>query len=399
MDIKQNYKKEMDRLCDSNLKLTAEDILNAGNLGAKSATVTDLKGARKNMKLGTKIASIAAICVVATGATGVAAGVVGYGPLADIFAKKASIETSIEETELAKVDKVSSYLANQGYLLQIGETQSVDGFDITLEGVTGDTSRPQLLFSIKAYDEDFIAKNKDLECTVYPGLSEEAYAKRTDLVDLNGDISGTYIWNNSKAIQDPEDPSVYYLTTVGAVDWMGAGADVVVEFRSILPNVESQNDPNKEIFTHLVYRFTMPGDSSALKVAHEDSWSMDEADSFTASNGIEFFVTEAIFGEYETTINMEFELVGTEFEEYVPTFFLDYDLVVGDIIEPISDVRLVVDGVEYEPIEGSYDVFCDMSKDTETTGHSNTIPAFESIDYDNATSITLKYGDFEIVIK
>lgn len=390
-NIKNQYKKQMDSYCQENLKLTAEDILKA----TPKAAVTDLSGAKKKMNIKTKIASIAAACVLTTGLTGVVAGAAGIGPMKEIvpniFTPKT--QTAQSDSKQAADDKVSEKLVDEGYLLNINETKSAMGYDVTLQGITGDITNPQLLFKIKVNDETFTKANKSFVATVYTGLSEDAYANR---YDVNESV-GSYMYTTATAVQDSNDTSIYYLSMPGNVYWMTSGNDVVVEFRSIRENCTGDTWDN-ETMLNLVYRFTMPSDGSALKTVAIYNYEFGETKAFVSDSGIKFYLQEADFGAYDTTIVFQYDLQDTKLDYITSDFWGNYDAVQNEINKVGGEITLVVDGTEYKmtSVGGCY---CDEKGEFGPKFRTHWTTSFASINFDAAKEIVLKYRNTMIVIK
>ncbi|MCQ2532246.1 MAG: DUF4179 domain-containing protein [Saccharofermentans sp.] len=376
MDYKINYKSNVDSLCENNLKLTAEDILNSG------ATVTDLSGATKPMKKSKKLIALTAACVCTIGATGVMAGANGYGPLSTLFANKAAVES--ENTKLSHDDIISSYLAEQGYLLDINETQSAEGFDITFEGATGDWSNVQMLFTIRTDDEEFIASHDSINLTVYKGFNEEAFSERSDVI---GDEVGSYGYDEVVAYKSAEDPSMYILTYGAYPYFVQQGTTIYTQIRTI------ETTPGSATPLFFTYTFTLPTEATGLADDHDMIYSYDEAMTYTDANGVEYHATEIIFSQYDTELICEYYLDGTDYEYIDDDFWGAYFDEAAEIYqETAKDLRLVVDGVEYEPSELSY-VY------SEDSGLKRVLATFPEVDFDNATSVAFTYNDSAIVVK
>lgn len=303
---------------------------------------------KKNKKIGLlpKVAAIAAACVLATGVAGVIAGAYGTGPMADLFSKKASIEEETAESNDPTVvtDRKSAEIAKEGYLLYIGETQSLDGYHVTLEGVTGDDANPQIMFTIKVDDPDFVATHDSFDCTLFPSLGEEAYAQRWDgeLVDFQ---DGHYPYDRATAVQDKEDPSTYYLSARGYPSWLSGGKSVVTELRSIYL------DANSEKMLHLVYRYTMPDDGSALKRT-TDIYT-ESSQMAKGPNGVDYEPFHYEFGEYEICVYVRFNIRGTDYEYLIDHYQEEYnshcDQIEEALTQPLLEMKLVAGDQEYCP--------------------------------------------------
>lgn len=376
MDYKTNYKSNVDSLCENNLKLTAEDILNSG------ATVTDLSGVTHKMKKSNKILTLIAASVCTIGAVGVIAGATGYGPLSTLFAQKSAIES--ENTKLSHDDIISSYLAEQGYLLDINETQSVECFDITLEGATGDWSNVQMLFTIRVNDPDFVASHETINLTAYKGFDEEAFSQRDDVVGL---VVGSYGYDEVVAYQSEEDPSLYILTYGAYPYFVQQGATIYTQIRTI------ETDTNSALPLFCTFTYTLPTEDDGLANDHDLIYSFDEAMTYTDVNGVEYHATEIIFSQYDTELVCEYYLDGTQFEYIDEDFWGAYFDEAAEVYQATAqDVRLVVDGTEYAPTELGL-VY------SEPDGLKRVLLTFPEVDFDNATSVAFTYNGSEMVIK
>lgn len=417
---KKKYKNEVDSFVDRNLGLKAEDILNASN--KKDAAVTDLSGVTRKMNNMKKFATIAAASILTVGVVGVAAGAAGIGPLSSLFAQKAAVEPMSHD------DIISSYLVEQGYMLDINETQTVDGFDVTFEGATGDWTNVQMLFTIKVKDEEFISTHDKLYMTVYRGFDEETFANRYDTIEwpelgaedceylaeieeriASGEVEietiESYIeydydagdavnYDAVVAYQSAEDPSLYILTYGAYPYYVQQGATIYTQVRSIRSDSYDGIEPplEDEIMLNCTFSFTLPGEAEGLADDHHFIYEYDDAMSFTDSHEIQYFTTEVIFSEYETQYFCEFFYTGTDLEYIDEDFWSHVDFAGETFQESAGDLRLVVDGTTYEPTELGY-VYGDPS------GVRRSYVAFPEVDYDAATSVAFEYNGTTITIK
>ncbi|NLX69048.1 MAG: hypothetical protein GXZ12_06440, partial [Clostridiaceae bacterium] len=97
---------------------------------------------------------------------------------------------------------------------------------------------------------------------------------------------------------------------------------------------------------------------------------------------VEYHVTYVEFSEDSTYIEAEFYYEGTDLEYINEDFWGNYDAAGEAHQSTTSDMRLVVDGVEYEPIELG-GVYGDPS------GLRRGMVRFPAIDIENASSIAL----------
>ena len=419
-EYKSIYKANVDSMCDNNLKLEAEDILNA------RPTVTELPGVTHKMKNYKKIFALVAACVCTVGAVGVVAGASGYGPLASLFSSKAAVET--ENIQLAHDDRISAQLVENGYSIEINQTQSVNGFDVTFEGVTGDWTNAQMLFTIKTNDAEYAATHDKLYMTVYKGFDAEMYSNNYDLIEWpNLDIvvencedeeavqqaidaayaelgytedefwsmvSHSTLYDTAVAYQSTDDPTVYTLTYGAYPYYVTPGATIYTQVRSIRSSditdiIQPEDD---EIMLNCEFHFTLPENENTLATSVILNYNFDEAQTFTDNNNVEYHVTEVSFGQYKTELITEFYYAGTALESVDSNFWNNYETIGAAHQATMADVRLVVDGTEYSATELG-GVYADDS------GIRRGMATFPEINFEEATSVVFTYNGTEVVIK
>lgn len=390
---KRTYKKEVDSFCDDKFKLTAEDILKAASEKSQ-ARVDDISGVTKKMKI-KKLISIVAVCLVTVGAIGVvSAAAAGFGPLTSLFNISAMIQSQ-EDIRNAHEDAISASLAEQGYLMNISETQVVGDFEVTLEGITGDWSNLQMVYTIKCNDEEYVANHSRLNMTYYGGASEEQYANRIDLVDWESldSLEGYFIYDTGYAVQSPDDPSVYILTCGVYPTFVEAGATICTEIRSIRETDDTYiNYENEEVMLNCAFSFVLPEDMSSFADTSVISHSYEDAPIIMGTHDVEYHVTYVEFSEYSTYIEMEFYYDGTDLEYIDEDFWANYDAAGEAYQSTTCDMRLIVDGVEYEPTELG-GVYGDPS------GLRRGMIEFSEINFAEASSVALTYPGSVYVIK
>lgn len=397
---KNEYKKSIDSLCDKKLALTADDILAAyaeNGKNTKTATISGIPATNRKVTSLRKYVGIAATCAVFVGLVGVvAAGVAGHGPLMSLFADKSVIET--EDPKQAHNDAVSAELVGAGFYVEYNETQSVDGFDVTFVGITGDMSDVQMMFTIRVDDPEFAAEHSRLFMTVYRGFDEANYARRMDTAPAFDDefydnIADYILFDTAVAYQSADDPQLYTLTYGAYEDYIIPEATIVTEVRSIRETSSSLIEPpDEEIMLHCTYRFTVPAENDALAAVYKATFDYYEAPTFVESNGVEYHVEEITFSAYETELLCDFFYEGTDLKYIDDDFWGNYEDA-GNAHQAVSrDLRLVVDGVEYMPTDlgGVY---------AEPDGLRRGMTTFPEVDYANASSIMITYNGTEIVIK
>lgn len=387
-EYKNEYKKSIDNLCDKNLKLEASDILNA----------YDRKGHRKVTSI-SRYLGIAAACFITVGVIGVAgiaAGAAGFGPLASLFAKKTGAEA--DDPEQARTDSISADLAERGYMIKTDETQSVDIFDVTFEGITGDWTGAQMIFTIHVNDADYAREHDKLYMTVYRGFDESMYSRRVDTVKVYDDdfyenISDYILFDTATAYRVDETSQDYLLTYSAYEYYMIPGNTIYTEVRSIRTSESSLIEPQDgEIMLNCTYSFILPTDINALAQTYQLSFVYRTAPKFKDENGVEYHVSEVNFSAYDTEVLCEFYYTGTSLA-YVDSDFDGNYKIIGEAHQAVSAaMRLIVDGVEYEPIDlgGVYN---------DPSGLRRGMTTFPNVDYANASSVILTYNGTEIVLK
>lgn len=423
-NFKDIYKNQINSMCSDDISLTAEDILKAyetserkssaaqpntisvtqpntasSTLAVKAEINPEIskpsgKPARVTMlhhiKTATSAASVAiaaAIVILVTGIVGVSAGAMGYGPLATLFKDKLD-------------DEVSATLIEEGYLLEVGTTQSSNGFDVTFEGITGETYQPMLLFTIRVEDEEFCKQNESFYLTVYPGFSHEAYDKCLKEEAGEEVEAPRYIYSYEKAVQDPENPNLYYCSVVGTSTHMINGDEFVVSVRSIRVG-ENIDNYSEEIFLDTKWELSLPAQNEGVLKEHWPEFYDSMADSertVTSPNGVDFKLRYIIFSEYAMEVQFEYyfpenELSGGEenWDEVGMLFEKEFDLL-------LENAYFLVDGVEYKASD-RYFTWCDSLGEIGPANQCYVVGLFPSIDSENAQHISIINGDQSIVIK
>lgn len=388
MDNNQ-YKKEVNAFCDNNLKLTAQDILSARENGAK-ATVTDISSTASTRRRKVRIIPLVAAMTLIIGFTGVIAGAAGYGPLASLFSNRSAAEYA-DDSKGAHDDSISANLVASGYSMYIGQTQTVGDFEVTFEGVTGDWVNPQMAFTIRTDNQEFYESHDRLYMTVYKGTDEDAFGRRVDLVGI--EVDNFYYFDTAIAYKSSEDPSVYILTYGVYQQYVNPGATIYTEVRSIRETADTYiNYDREEIMLNCEFSFDIPGHVEELAPISVYAVNYDEASTFTATHDIEYHLTYVVFGQYSTEVEVEFYYGGTDLEYIDEDFWGNYETAEATFQDMTTDMRLVVDGIEYLPTElgGVY---------PEETGLRRGTVTFPEVNFIDSESISVIYNGQEINIK
>lgn len=387
-DIKGKYKNSVKKVCLSDITLSADDILKAYDSRSKNASNDAPKTISKTrvtmLQNAGRVAGIAAATVLFLGFTGVTAGAMGYGPLASIFKEKVDDPTSAEIVE-------------QGYILEVGTTKSSNGFDVTLEGITGTSYSPVMLFSIRAEDEDFVAKNESFNVTLYPGLAINSYEhNRVDLGEENI-VGNVYWYETMTATQDSEDPHLYYAKCNGASTWMINGNDFVVALRSVQLGIPDSVG-FEEIMLEGEWILNVPSDSSTFKesdMVFYDDRPLDTR-SFVSPNGISYALRFTDIDEYRTEVNFGYSFIGTDLVNGEENFDAVSEVLDAEWHEFIENTDIVIDGQQY----GADEIFVTWCDTLAMIGPANEcyVEAYFPSAV-GASSVSLVYNGTEVVIR
>lgn len=390
MDANQ-YKQQVNLFCEKNCTLSAQEIL---TVAREKQQKSEIKAVRKKMTWKRFIA-VAAAAVATVGVFGVISGATGFGPMAGLFHKQATNGAS-HNVQQAHYDVISSELSGEGYVLYRNEIQHKDQFVVTFVGVTGDWNTPQMIFKIKCYDEEYVKTHSALNVMVYPGLNEEAYSNRIDvLLGEDGQYVGDcFYYELATAYQCADDPSMYLMTYGVYSNYVYPGATIVTEVRSIRETPESviDYDAEDEIMLNMKYTFQLPDDLQALAKVSRLKYEFDEAPVFTGTHDVKYHLSYITFSKYITTVEMEYVYDDTDLAYIDEDFWKNYEKAELALHGTGRDMRLVVDGVTYETMEisGVY---------SESSGIKRGSVSFPEIDYDQAESVVLTYGDQTIQLK
>ncbi len=387
MDASQ-YKQQVDLFCEKNCKLSAQDLL---NVAKKNQQKSEIKEVRRKMPWKRFVAVVAAT-VATVGVFGVIAGATGHGPMAVLLHKKSASESDPQQ---AHYDVISSELSGEGYVFYRNERQRKDQFTVTFVGVTGDWVTPQLMFEIHCYDEEFVSTHRSLNVMVYKGMSEEAYANRIDLKEIVDGVApeDSIDYDLATAYQCEDDPSSYLLTYGVYEYYVSPGATIVTEVRSIRETNEMYIDYDKEeIMLNCKFSFNLPDDLHALANATRLNYALEDAPKFNGTHDVIYHVIAVTFSQYNTSLDLKYVYDGTDLSYIETDFWENYEDAEAAFQETAECLKLVVDGVAYEPtyIGGVY-----MDEDHLAKGWAN----FPEIDFEQAESVTLTYGDQTIKLK
>lgn len=402
MSINLEYKKSVDELCNATINVSALDIMKkATEYSDKDNLVKFAKPAKKNVyarasMLG-KVAIIILAVTICFSTAVLAAGVAGYGPFAKIFEKNLG-------------DKKSADLIEEGYFMKVDETRIFGNFEFNFKGITGDLSSPMLLFSVRVNDEKFVANNKDFCVTLYPGQSEENYDKyRIDVVGY--DYEGTrYCFDEVKAVQDENDPSLYYFSCPGLGMFMSNEEVFVVGIRSIRTECTCYTWDEEIMIKDVEYRKIIKHKDKVLienvevyfgnygpSTTTDKMYEYEEVPVITSPNGLEYEVKNAIFGEYKTTMEFGYNFTGYDFVEGEKDYSKLEDKLQQEWMDTMGNAKIVVDGIEYEAtFKGK--TWCDTQGETGVVNNCNVMQIFPEIDFEGAKEVMFVANDGQAVI-
>lgn len=376
--VKTEYKKQMNTFCDANCTTTAEDILrlakermednsdrtedrfakanNSGNEG-NVIRIEEQKRKKKIWK-----ALIPAACFLLISTTALAA----TGHLSTLFRTIFKDETTAEIVE-------------QGYLYEVGQTQTEDIFQVNLVAVTGDAETPQLVFDVYVNDEELVANNDRIRVLAYT-LGVEQYENELE----------QYGPCEAYGEKDEEIDNLYHVSMTGAPAWMTTGEPVVVDVCQI--NFDLDNEIWTTYEVNMEYRFTPPSD---IYYPVSDVYYEDIRFSY---GGVDYNLHSGMYGPYRSELIFHCDYAALAENR------TDYTELEGELqanwLEFVETVTLVVDGVEYkvDEIEKGY-IWCDFNGEVFDKNHGSVCPYFPSIDYEKATSIVLRAGGKSYTLK
>lgn len=390
MDTKQ-YKQQIDLFCEKNCTLSAQDILDAAK---KKQQKSEIKAVHKKLTW-KRFVAVAAASVATVGVFSIIAGATGFGPMSKLFHKKAS-NVAPNNAQQAHDDAISGELSDEGYVFYINEMQHKEDFVVTFVGVTGDWNTPQMLFKITCYDDEYVKTHSVLNVMVYAGISEEVYAKRYDVKkrEVGQYIDDCFYYESATASQCEDEPSTYLLTYGVYPVYVYPGATIVTEVRSIRETAESyiDYDEQDEIMLNMKFAFDIPEDIHALAKVTRLRYEFDEAPVFTGTHDVEYHVVYITFSRYKTEVEMEYVYEDTDLAYIDVDFWENYEDAELALHGTGGDMRLVVDGVTYETT--GLGGVCSTP-----TGIKRGFVTFPEIDFDQAESVVLIYGDQSIHLK
>ncbi|MBE5943125.1 MAG: DUF4179 domain-containing protein [Lachnospiraceae bacterium] len=361
--FREEYKMQMNELCDANCKITAEDILKyAKEKVSISENVIDLQEHKKKKRVWK--AFVPAACFLLIGTTALAA----TGQLGEMFRKIFKDETTAE-------------LVEQGYLYEIHQTVEEDIFNIELIAVTGDTDNPKLLFDVYVNDEELVARNDKLRISAY-NLGVDAYENELD----------QYVPCEAYGVKDKKIDNLYHVSMPGAPYWMSGEEPVVTDICQIDFDLDRKLWTTYEL--NMEYRFTPPQDAFC-PVSYKDYENMK-----FSYGGIDYYLTRGEYGSYSARFLFEYDYIGSE--------FADGEIDYGNLTEElhnnwlafISTVTVVVDDKIYTVNKDNLEyTWYDEKGEIYKKNHCIVHAHFPSFNYEEATSVLIQVGDVSYTLK
>lgn len=376
MDVKTSYKQQIDMFCDENNKLMALELLRMAEerkanpeACEKEAKVIDFPIQRKTGRTWKKYLSVACIVIVCSLAVATTA-LAAIGVLQDIFRKIFKDETS-------------AWLVEQGLYYEANQSGEDNGFKIDFIGVTGDKSVSKMFFDVYVEDDELADDYDEI------GLYVSAFGKES----AEGEESefGLPVALGEK---DAENENLYHVTLVGGMVRMPSGQPMRLVVEQVVFNPKQ--------FDLVLYdvniEFTMDVPSTAL---HSALMMYYEGRPFTY-DGYTYYLNYATYGVYHTELNIVFDYDGESLEGHYDSTYRLEELLQSRWREFISQVRLVVDGVEYQvndSDDGYAYIWYDKEGEAGYPGRCYVNPQFPSIDYTTAKKINIKMGDTSYILK
>lgn len=364
MKLNELYKEQAEVFCELHNKVTAEDILRQ----TKEQTVEpdnivsfETKKKPHTWKGFLSVASIAIVCTLAVATTALAA----TGVLQDMFRKVFK-------------DEASAKLAEQGYFYEANKTGTDGAFRVDFIGVTGDDRTAKMFFDIYV-DETVDVTDKD-EMRVWVST----YGTKT------GDNSDWMEYGPFPAygVKDEENDHLYHVTRIDGTVRMENDTPMLVQVKAIEFCVDTPQAEHYDV--NIEFSMNVPAEALVPAVFEYHGGLLFEHETNN------YYLNYVTFGVFRTDLNIVFDYDGESLEgQYTDTYELE-TLLQEPWRQFISEVTLVVDGVEHKVKESDLGYgFIWYDKEGEA-GHPNRCyvnPQFPIIDHANAKEITIQWSD------
>lgn len=372
MSVKITYKQQVDAFCNEKNKVTAEEMLRIAKeraVGAKDnpekdTKLIDLAEQRKKRSAFGKVLSAACIIIVCSLAVATTA-LAATGKLGEMLQKIFKDETS-------------AGLVEQGYFYEVNQSVTEDIFRIDLLAVTGDAQTPKLVFDVWVDDPNITQGNERIFISAYT-LGVEQYENELD----------QYGMCEGSGYRDAEKTNLYHVVLDGAPAWISYGEPVIISVREIR-------------FKHIARPYTV-NIEYRLEVPPMDLHPV-VSDYFggvlVSSKKDGVYLNYANYGAYYTELIFVFDYDGKSLDGKYTTEEGLESLLQMRWRDYADDLRLVVDGVEYEAnINESGYVWYDKEGEAGNKNRCYVAPRFPAVDYQSAKKISLKQGDTEYRLK
>lgn len=304
--MNNEYKRQIDSLCDEKITLTADDILNKAKQEQPEIKMTPSK---KRFKPIVFVAAAAA-GVMLLGGTAVAA-TGGWGSF---------IKTLFG-------DNTTAQIAEEGYISEFSQKKTDGAFSVALLAGTGDENFPKLIFDVTIEDKNIAASDK-IFMTAYI-LSEEVY---------NNDLE-SYAPCDAYGYRDEEAAGLYHVMMDAPSGYFLNPTDIVVDVCGIY----TYPDSDDEVFYETDIRFDFS--SEDVKLMPAKTYYPDE--SHYEYNGITYELIRFTSGEYETELNFRFRFQGTEFAGGETDYYKLEQRLTDNWRDFSEQIVLTVDGKDY----------------------------------------------------
>ena len=351
------YKRQIDRLCDDGIKLTAEDILSAAS---KTAPEQAQEKPKKRIRFMPLIA--AAACFLVVGATAMAV-TGGWGSL---------ISTLFG-------DDTTAQIADEGYISELSQQGSDGAFTVGLLAGTGDENAPKLIFDV-AVDEESIASDK-IFMTAYV-LSKEVYEN-----DLE-----KYAPCEAYGYRDSERSDLYHVLMDAPYGYFLNPTDIVVDVCSI----STSPDSDEAVIHETDIRFDFFSEDINLLPVY--TYYPDET--HYEYDGITYELLQFSSGEYQTELNFRFKFVGSELANGETDFEKLEDILTDNCHGFAEQIVLTVDGIEYTVGNGNVtSIWYDAQGEASTENYCYVTAYLPAAGMRDAAAATLTIGDIACTLK
>ncbi len=385
MDFKQEYSRQVDVLCNTANPISGEEMLRRIKEASGKEEKTGIR-----MKRTVKMTALIAACIAALSMTlTVAAGAAGIGPLADLFRELFHDETTAQIVE-------------EGCVYEVGKTASDGIFQTNFIAVTGDEQTPKFLLDIYIHDEAVAAENDVIGVCMYT-LGVQQYEQELD----------SYGTCDGLAYKDETIPNLYHASIVGAPAWVTTGEEFVTDVCMIVLDIDEQiteadraasNEIGYSIYlypkdmtirnTHMEFRTTLPEDH--FHVVEYRAYD----DMKFSYHGIDYYFYYAEYGAYRTDLYFWYRFEGSSLTGEETDYWEVELLLENNWHKLANELVLTVDGTQYTVDENNPGyTWCDTEGELGEKNRCSVCPTFPFIDYANAESITLSFGEVSYTLK